>query len=295
MAAMSSLAAQLIANGVIAGAIYALVAAGFSLIYNVTKFMHFAHGAVIALGAYFVYTLASAHLAFPLAVLLTIVFTCVSGEIVNRAVYRPLRKRKASGAVLLISSLAAMIFINALILAIWGADIKTIPLPYPNPVFSVAGVLITAVQVAIIVVALVLLLALWWLMKRTRIGKAMRALADNKDVAQTVGINPERLYTITFLIGSALAAVAGVLIGIEQNLQPTMGVALIIKGFTGAVIGNLASVPGAVLGALLLGIVENVGIWWLPSGYKDAIAFALLFIFLLFRPQGILGKKTREA
>lgn len=292
---MSSLAAQLITNGLIAGAIYALVASGFSLIYNVTKFMHFAHGAVLALGAYFIYTLASVRLTFPLAVLVTILLTCAAGEVVNRLVYRPLRARKASSAVLLISSLAAMIFLNALILAIWGADIKTISLPYRNAVFDISGVLITGVQVTIILVALLLLLGLWWLMTKTRLGKAMRALADHKEVAQTVGINPEQLYTLTFIVGSLLAAVAGILIGIEQNLQPTMGVSLILKGFTGAVIGGMLSVPGAVLGSLLLGLVENIGIWWLPSGYKDAIAFALLFIFLLFRPQGILGKKVREA
>ncbi len=290
-----SLAAQLIANGIIAGAIYALVASGFSLIYNVTKMMHFAHGAVLAIGAYFLYAMASSHLAFPLAIIVTIILTCLTGEAVNRLIYKPLRARKASNAVQLIASLAAMILINAIILAIWGADIKTITLAYKNPVYNIGGVLITKVQVTIIITAATLLIVLWWLMKRTRLGKGMRALADNKDVAQTVGINPEMLYTITFIIGSALAAVAGILIGIEQNLSPTMGVSLIIKGFTGAVIGGMLSVPGAVLGSLILGLVENIGIWWLPSGYKDAIAFALLFIFLLFRPQGLLGKKMREA
>jgi branched-chain amino acid transport system permease protein len=290
-----SLAGQLVANGVIAGAIYALVASGFSLIYNVTKLMHFAHGGVLAMGAYFLYSFASARVSFPLAMLLTLVATCAVGEVVNRAVYRRLRARKASSAVQLIASLAAMIFLNAFILGVWGADIKTIPLPYRNAVFDIGGVLITGVQLAIIGVAAVLLLSLGWLMTKTRLGKAMRALADNKDVAQTVGINPEKLYTLTFVVGSLLAGIAGILIGIEQNLHPAMGTSLIIKGFTGAVIGSMLSVPGAVLGSLLLGLVENIGIWWLPSGYKDAIAFALLFVFLLFRPQGILGKKLREA
>jgi branched-chain amino acid transport system permease protein len=289
-----SLAGQLIANGVIAGAIYALVASGFSLIYNVTKMLHFAHGAVLALGAYFVYTLADS-LPFPLAVLITLLTTCIAGELINRFVYRPLRTRKASSAVLLIASLAVMIFVNAFILAVWGADIKTVPLGLGNSVFDIGGVLITGLQLTMIGVSLVLLLALWWLMTKTRLGKAMRALADNKDIAQTVGINPEKIYTLTFIIGSLLAAIAGMLIGIEQNLQPTMGVNLIIKGFTGAVIGGMFSVPGAVLGAFVVGLAENIGIWWLPSGYKDAITFALLFAFLLFRPQGILGKKLREA
>ncbi len=285
------IATQLILNGVIAGAIYALVASGFSLIYSVTKFMHFAHGAVLALGAYFLYAFSG--LNFWLAIVLTLLCSCASGVLMDWLVYRPLRKRKASGAILLISSIALMIFVNALILAVWGADVKTVPTK--NPVFDVLGARITFIQVLIIIVSVILLLALWFLMKRTKLGKAMRAVADNKDVAQTVGINPERIYTYTFIIGSFLAGVAGILIGIEQNLYPQMGLSLIIKGFTGAVIGSLASVPGSVLGSLILGLVENIGIWWLPSGYKDAIAFVLLFIFLLFKPTGLLGAKVREA
>ncbi len=292
---MSSLAAQLITNGIIAGAIYALVASGFSLIYNVTKFMNFAHGATLALGAYFMFAFVSGHVPFWAAIILTLIATVIAGEVVNRVVYKPLRKRKASTAVLLIGSLSAMIFVNAIILAIWGADIKTIQLPWQNPVLNIGGVLITGVQVTIIMVAAVLLLGLWLLMKRSRLGIAMRAVMNNKEVAQTVGIDPERMYSITFALSSALAAVAGILIGIEQNLHPTMGTALVIKGFTGAVVGGMVSVPGAIMGSLILGLAENIGIWWLPSGYKDAIAFALLFIFLLVRPQGLFGKKTREA
>jgi len=289
-----SIATQLILNGIIAGAIYALVASGFSLIYSVTKFMHFAHGAVLALGAYLMYTFAvGIGLNFWLAILLTLICSSFAGVLMDWLVYRPLRKRKASGAVLLIASIALMILVNSLILAFWGADVKTVPVR--NPVFDVLGARVTLIQVIIIIVSVVLLLALWFLMKRTKLGKAMRAVADNKDVAMTVGINPERIYTYTFAIGSFLAGVAGILIGIEQNLYPIMGLSLIIKGFTGAVIGSLASVPGSVLGSLILGLVENIGIWWLPSGYKDAIAFVLLFIFLLFRPSGLLGVKVREA
>ena len=288
------IATQLILNGIIAGAIYALVATGFSLIYSVTKFMHFAHGAVLATGAYFMYTFAvQSGLNFWFAVILTLICTSLVGASINWLVYKPLRSRKASSAVLLIASIALMILINALVLSIWGASVKTIPTI--NPVFDALGARITFIQICIIIVSLVLLLALWWLMKQTKLGKAMRAVADNKEVAQTVGINPEKIYTYTFIIGSFLAGVAGILIGIEQNLFPNMGVSLVVKGFTGAVIGGLVSVPGAVLGSLILGLIENIGIWWLPSGYKDAIAFVLLFIFLLFRPQGLLGIKVREA
>ncbi|MEM3154053.1 MAG: branched-chain amino acid ABC transporter permease [Candidatus Woesearchaeota archaeon] len=289
-----AIATQLILNGIVAGAIYALVASGFSLIYSVTKFMHIAHGAVLALSAYLMYTFAvQSGLNFWLAIVLTLFCSCLIGVLMNLLVYKPLRRRKASSAVLLIASIAVLIFVNALILAIWGADVKTINTR--NPVFDFVGARITLIQTDIIVISIVLLFSLWLLMKRTKLGKAMRAVADNKDVAQTVGINPERIYTCTFLIGSFLAGVAGILIGIEQNLFPTMGSSLVIKGFTGAVIGSLASIPGAVLGSFILGLVENIGIWWLPSGYKDAIAFVLLFIFLLFRPQGLLGVKEREA
>ena len=289
-----AIATQLILNGIIAGAIYSLVASGFSLIYSVTKIMHFAHGAVLAFGAYLLYTFAVlSGLNFWFAIVLTLICSCFAGVLMDWLVYRQLRKRKASGAVLLIASIALMTLLNAVVLAVWGADVKTVPIV--NPVFDVFGARITFIQVVIIVVSVVLLLALWWLMKYTKLGKAMRAVADNKDVAMTVGINPERIYTYTFMIGSFLAGVAGILIGIEQNLYPQMGVSLIIKGFTGAVIGSLASVPGSVLGSMILGLVENIGIWWLPSGYKDAIAFVLLFIFLLFRPSGLLGVKMREA
>jgi branched-chain amino acid transport system permease protein len=289
-----AIATQLILNGIIAGAIYALVASGFSLIYSVTKFMHLAHGAVLAIAAYLMYTFAVASgINFWLAIILTLVCSCIAGVAMDWLVYSPLRKRKASGAVLLIASIGIMIFMNGLILALWGADVKTIATR--NPVFDVVGARVTLIQIDIIIISALLLLGLWFLMKRTKLGKAMRAVADNKEVAMTVGINPERIYTYTFMIGSFLAGVAGILIGIEQNLYPNMGLSLIIKGFTGAVIGSLASVPGSVLGSLLLGLVENIGIWWLPSGYKDAIAFVLLFIFLLFRPSGLLGVKVREA
>jgi len=288
-----AIATQLILNGIIAGAIYALVASGFSLIYSVTKFMHFAHGAVLALGAYLMYSFAVIlGLNFWLAILLTLVCSGFAGVVMDQLVYKQLRKRKASGAVLLIASIALMTLITSLILAFWGADVKTVPTV--NPVFDFLGARITLTQIIIVVVSVVLLLGLWLLMKKTKLGKAMRAVADNKDVAMTVGINPERIYTYTFIIGSFLAGVAGILIGIEQNLYPQMGLSLVIKGFTGAVIGSLASVPGAVLGSFILGLVENIGIWWLPSGYKDAIAFVLLFIFLLFRPSGLLGVKVRE-
>lgn len=122
----------------------------------------------------------------------------------------------------------------------------------------------------------------------------MRAVADNKEVAEILGISSENVYRWSFVLGSSIAGIAAVLISLEQNIEPTMGTGLVVKGLTGAVIGGIGSVPGAILGSFFLGLVENFGIWFLPSGYKDAIAFVLLFVFLLFKPQGFLGLKNNQ-
>lgn len=286
---------QLIVNGVIAGAVYALVASGFSLVYNVAKFVHLAHGAVLGVAAYLGWWLSTMlGIDFTMSVIITLIAGSLLGWLMNIAVYRPMRKRKASAAILMISSIAILTFFNAGLQAVFGADVKTYAIASINPVFDFAQVRITGSQIVIIAVSIALLLGLWLLMKKTKTGVAMRGLADNKEIAQTVGINPEKTYSITFIIGSFTAAFAGMLIGIEQNLFPYMSVSLMIKGFTGAIIGGIGNVYAGILGSLLLGLVENIGIWWLPSGYKDAIAFALLFLFLIFRPQGILGVKTER-
>jgi branched-subunit amino acid ABC-type transport system permease component len=292
---MSSIFTQLLINGLIAGAIYSLVASGFSLIYSVNKFIHFAHGAVIAFSAYILYFLfAVLGLDFYLAVILAILFSAFIGFLINFLIYKNLRARKGSSVILLIASVGILILLESLILIFFGADVKTIGFLKVAKGMEFLGAIITPLQVFIIVVSLILLAGLFFFMKKSKLGKAMRAVSDNKDVAEIVGISSEKIYKWSFIIGSAIAGVAAVLIGLEQNLEPTMGTNLMIKGFAAAIIGGIGSVHGAVLGSFLLGLVENFGIWYLPSGYKDAIAFILLFIFLLLRPQGILGIKRRK-
>lgn len=283
---------QLLINGLIAGAIYALVSSGFSLIYSTCKFVHFAHGSAIAFSAYMLFLLFSTFgINFWIGVILAICLTSLFGIAINSIVYKSLRKRKASGVILLIASFALLILVESLILIFFGADVKTIGFISVEKGIDFLGAVITPLQIYIIIISFVLLIGLFLLMKKTKIGKAMRAVADNRDVAEIVGISSEKVYNWSFAIGSAIAGIAGILVALEQNLEPTMGTGLIIKGFTAAIIGGIGSVPGAILGAFLLGLCENFGIWFLPSGYKDAIAFILLFIFLLFRPKGILGKK----
>lgn len=291
---MSSIAIQLLINGLIAGAIYALVASGFSLIYSTNKFIHFAHGAVIAFSAYILYFLFSVlSLNFGFAVVLAIAFASLLGYLMNISVYKQLRKKKTSSVILLIASVGLLILLESLILLLFGADVKTIGFIKVSKGIEFLGAIITPLQILIIIFSLILLTGLFFFMKKTKLGKAMRAVSDSKDVAEIVGISSEIIYSWSFLIGSAIAGVAAVLIGLEQNLNPAMGTNLMVKGFAAAIIGGIGSVHGAVLGAFLLGIIENFGVWYLPSGYKDAIAFILLFFFLLFRPQGILGIKRR--
>ena len=283
---------QIFINGLIAGAIYALVASGFSLIYSTCKFVHFAHGAVISLTAYFLFFLFSIlGLNFWLSIIFALIFSVLVGWLMNKIVYEKFRKRKTSSTILLIASFALLILLESLILMLFGADIKTIGYIKISKGLEFLGAIITQLQIIIVGASIFLLIFLWIFMKKTKIGKAMRAVSDNKDVAEIVGISSEKIYSWVFAIGSFIAGVSGILVGLEQNLEPMMGGNLMIKGFTAAIIGGIDSVPGAILGSFLLGFAENFGIWFLPSGYKDAIAFIILFIFLLFRPQGILSIK----
>jgi len=283
---------QLLANGLIAGAIYALIAAGFSLIYKTNKFVHFAHGAVIVAAGYMLYLFyALIGINFWIAAVLTIISAAIIGWVLNYLIYSKLRKRNASPTIMLIASVGLLILIESLVLLIFSADVKTIGFLKIAKGVSIFGAIITPLQIIIIITAIVLLGFLLWLMKNTYFGKALRAVSDNKSLSEVLGINSKKIYAYSFIIGSAIAGIAGILVALEQNLEPSMGGHLMIKGFTAAVIGGISSVPGAILGAFLLGLVENFGIWWLPSGYKDAIAFGLLFIFLLFKPNGLLGIK----
>ena len=284
------LIAQLTVNGIIAGSIYALVASGFSLIYGTNKFIHFGHGVSVTVAAYLLFWMFSLlNISFPFAVILTLILSGLFGLLINRAVYIPLQNKKASNVILLIASLGILIFFQNLIQMLFGADVKTIGYVKVAKGMEVLGAIVTPLQVVLILTSVVLLIGLYFFMKKTKLGRKMRAVSDNKELANVIGIDSRRVSDYSFIIGSCLAGIAGILIGLEQNLEPVMGTSLMIKGFTGSIIGGITSVPSSVLGSYIVGLVENYGIWYLPSGYKDAIAFVLLFIFLLFKPTGLFG------
>lgn len=283
---------QILINGLIAGAIYALVASGFSIIYSTNKFVHFAHGAVVAFAGYFLYFFyEQIGLNFYLSALISIALAALLGYLLDQLVYKPLRVKKASSSILLIASIALMILLESIIMIWFGSGVKTINFIQERQGVELFGANITPLQITIIALALLMFFGLYLFMKKTKLGKAMRAVADNKDVAEIVGISSEKIYSYSFIIGSALAGLAGIFVALEYNLQPTIGASLMIKGFAAAVIGGIGSVSGAIAGAVSLGLIENFGIWFLPSGFKDAITFVILFIFLLIRPQGIFAVK----
>ena len=285
---------QFIINGVIAGSIYVLVALGFTVIYRTVKFFHFAHGVVYAVGAYIAYSLIISLGFNPIvSFFLAAILAGVVGVLVDRLVYRPLRKRKAPNLVFLIASFGVFIFIQNLLQLVYGAQILTLRTGPVKEGHHILGAVITDTQILILAVSIALCFGLWLFVKKTKLGKAMRAVADDPLAASIVGINPERIILAAFAIGSALAGAAGILISLETNIEPTMGMNAILKGIIASIIGGIGSIPGAMFGGLFLGIAENLGIWKISSGWKDCIAFVILIVFLLVRPGGIMGIKPK--
>lgn len=285
---------QLLINGLIAGSIYALVASGFSLIYNQQKFLHIAHGGVYVVSAFlawFFVTQLSIHIV-P-AFIITLLIAMGLGVLIDRIVYQPLKRKGENEFALLLASFGVFIFLESFILLVFGADVKSFGFPITKG-YEFFGAIITPVQIIILLVSIAVFILLQVFLKKTRTGKALRAASDNKEIASSLGINIDKVAIITFALGSALAATAGILVGVEQNLEHTMGLMAIIKGLVAMVIGGVGNTGAAIFGGFFLGIAENFGIWYIPSGWKDAISFVILIIFLLLRPKGIFGAKRRE-
>lgn len=287
---------QLILNGIIAGSVYTLVGVGFAVIYRTVKFFHFAHGVVFTAGAYFTY-LFKAWLGWPVivAILVSIILCAILGVIVETSAYRPLRHKGSSSLILLLVSLGIYIVLQNIISMIFGDDTKTIRSGIVKEGINVLGARITPVQVTIIVVSLLLLVSCFLFLKYTKTGQAMRAVANDPELARVSGIESDRVILSAFALGSALAGIAGILVALDVDMTPTMGMNALLMGVVAVIIGGVGSIPGIALGALLLGTAQHFGAWYVGSQWQDAIAFVILLIFLLFRPQGFLGKKVKTA
>jgi|SRR3989344_3612132 len=288
---MHSILPQVIVNSIIAGSIYALVGLGFTMIFRTAKFFDLGYGALTAVGGYMVFLLYK-KFDFPLivGVVIAIVITALIGLLMDKVIYTRLRERKASNMVLLVASLGAFTAIQAILAIFFTSQFQTlVKNGAPARVIQIAGAYITETQLIIVVTAILLTIGLVVLLRYTMLGKSIRAISDDVEVAKIVGINTQRVIGYVFFIGAAIAGLSGVLVGFDTGIEPTMGMALLLKGVIAAIIGGAGSIGGAVIGAFLLAFVENFAVLQVSGEWKDAIAFGLLIIFLLFRPKGIIG------
>ena len=283
---------QLVLNSIIAGSIYALIALGFNLIYGATKFFNLSHGVMAAIGGYTVFYFAKTlGWNLPLSIVVGVLLAGLIGYALDKLVYFPLRKRKASNMVLLVASLGLFTAIQAIIAILFTSQFQTLSQNISGQrIYEILGGVITQTQLTILISALVITVGLVLLLKYTMFGKAIKAVSDDEEVAKIVGINTNKIISYVFFIGSAIAGLGGILVGFDTGIEPTMGFALLLKGVIAAIIGGVGSIYGALIGAFLLGFVENFGIWQISGEWKDAIAFILLILFLIFRPRGIINK-----
>jgi branched-subunit amino acid ABC-type transport system permease component len=282
---LESYYAQLILNGVIAGSVYALFAVGLTMVYGVFRFINFAHGELIAWGAYL--TLLFFHfLPFSIAVIPAIALTIVLGIGQDRFVYGPLRKQ--GRITLLIASIGLSYLLRNALRLIWGSDLQTYGFEAVRGL-SFGPFSITRTQLAMVIAALLFLAFLHAVLRFTLLGKSLRAAADNMELAEIMGINMKRVGTTVWSLSAVFAGVGGVLIGLDTSLEPMMGLTNLIKSFAAVLLGGAGNVWGALLGGLVIGIAENLGVAFFSPGYKDAVSFVLIVLLLLFRPAGIFG------
>lgn len=283
-------------NGISLGSVYAIIALGYTMVYGIAKMLNFAHGDVIMVGAYISFCM-TAYLKLPVLVsILVAMAVCTAlGILIEGLAYKPLRK--ASSLAVLITAIGVSYFLQNVALLIWGSAPKTFATVAPFGSISLfnGSLIVTSESIITVLACIVIMVALNLFTKKSKIGKGMRAVSEDKDAAELMGINVNVIISLTFAIGSALAAVAGVLLcSAYPVLIPTTGSMPGIKAFTAAVFGGIGSIPGAMLGGILLGIIEIFSKSYISTSLSDAIVFAVLIVVLLVKPTGILGKKVTE-
>jgi branched-chain amino acid transport system permease protein len=283
-------------NGISLGSVYAIIALGYTMVYGIAKMLNFAHGDVIMVGAYICYC-AMSYMNLPplVGVAMAVVVCTVLGMVIERLAYKPLRS--APSLAVLITAIGVSYFLQNSALLIWKSDPKVFTSVVSLPSITLFGdkLTISSVTVVTVLANIVIMLALTTFTGKTKMGKSMRAVSEDKDAAQLMGIDVNKTISMTFAIGSGLAAIAGVLLcSAYPTLMPTTGSMPGIKAFTAAVLGGIGSIPGAMLGGILLGIIEIFAKAYISTQLSDAIVFAVLIIVLLIRPTGLLGKQIRE-
>jgi branched-chain amino acid transport system permease protein len=293
---------QQVTNGLAVGSIYALIALGYTMVYGVLRLINFAHGDLFTYGAYLGMTLLTSlllhdHLGLALALvvlaLMVMGLVAVIGVILERAAYRPLRESPRLSAV--VSALGASIFLQNALMRVFGARYQVYPDILPQTTVSLLGQDVPVMRIAVVVVSLAIMAALYLFVQKTKVGTAIRAAAIDQGAARLMGIDVNRVITLVFVIGPALGGGAGLLVGLYYGqISFTMGWIYGMKAFTAAILGGIGNIPGAMVGGLLLGVVEALGATYLSIAWKDAIAFFVLILILIVRPSGLLGERVAE-
>ena len=285
---------QQIINGISLGSIYALIALGYTMVYGIMRLINFAHGDIYMLGAYvgFFVTMQLQMGFFP-ALICSMVVIGITGVLIEKLVYKPLRS--SSKISILITAIGMSLFIEYTTMYFLTPQPRTFPPVLPNTIFHLGDIIVSFQQLVILCSTVVLMLLLWYIVQYTKMGKAMRAVSYDTDAALLMGINVDHVISFTFALGSALAGAAGVLVGIYYNtIDPLMGIMPGLKAFIAAVLGGIGIIPGAMMGGLILGVVEALVSGFISSTFRDAAAFGILIVILLIKPTGLLGKNETE-
>lgn len=283
-----------LSNGLALGSIYALTAIGFTMVYGIIRLINFAHGDVYMLGSFLALTFLTVF-KLPLlpAFILAMAGAALFGFLLARVAYKPVLK--APKINLLLCAIGAAIFLENFAMLVWGPETQAFPVVIETAHYQFLGLKLSNLQLIIFGVSLVLMIALTYIVKFTKLGRAMRATSQDAEAAKLMGINTDKIIYATFAIGSALGAASGILVGIYyRSAYPMMGFTAGLKAFVAAVIGGIGSIPGAMLGGLIMGVSESLGAAYISSGYRDGIAFIILIMILLVRPSGIFGSTARE-
>ncbi|MGX8833852.1 branched-chain amino acid ABC transporter permease [Amedibacillus sp. YH-ame6] len=285
---------QQMINGLSIGSIYALIALGYTMVYGIIKLINFAHGDIYMLGAYIGFiAISQFHLNIFVALALSMILCAILGVLIERIAYKPLRNATRIAA--LITAIGVSYFIEYSTQKIMGPGVKTYPSTIGNETFNFFGLQLQAQQIYIFVIAIALMLVLTFIVKKTKVGRSMRAVSVDANAAKLMGINVDATISYTFAIGSALAGAGGVLVGMYYNtINPLMGMVPGIKAFVAAVFGGIGIIPGAMFGGFFIGIVEALVTAYGSSLYKDAVVYAILILILIIKPAGLLGKNVKE-
>ncbi|WP_034549512.1 branched-chain amino acid ABC transporter permease [Carnobacterium funditum] len=285
---------QQLINGLSLGSIYALIALGYTMVYGIIKLINFAHGEIYMVGAFVGYTTINTfQLGLIPSLIISMVFCALLGALIERVAYKPLRK--ATRVAALITAIGVSFLLQNSMIYIVGPQVRAFPQVIIKKVYQFGTIQINQSQITIFLTTIILMLALQFIVKQTKMGKAMRAVSTDADAARLMGINVDNVISFTFILGSSLAGAAGVLVGMYYNsIDPLMGVAPGLKAFIAAVLGGIGIIPGALIGGFAIGIIETLISGYGSSLVKDAVVYLILIIILIVKPSGLLGKNTKE-